>query len=338
MEGLGDKLNLEPLCKRLIFFAVFIGMIPIFFPNVFAMVCTEQSDSSFELILDCVDTIDVQKNTLKGMYEDLENFSNSFEGAKVYDIRFEDSITFATMEIPLPLVNSLKSDIKFTTSSIYSLEFLNGKLGGSSLLISVNEIDGYDGTKNGGSEVSFTFQIKKIPCFAFGLKCGTSNDFEYALDRGLYLVELKTKEIQKTINDYDDLQINSNTEKGKQETQSNPNNNNFIQSVNYPRSDHGIDLNYLEIQKITKLKPKNELTDGFGEIQEPFVLENRIVDKYNENWEFSKLKNYQVDTTSKKTCKLGFELLFKPNTEDPACVLPSSAEKLVQRGWTKGYP
>ena len=143
------------------------------------------------------------------MYGDVSRFSSSLEGAKVYDVRFEESVTFATLEIPLPLVNDLKSDVKFTKSSNYFLEFLNGDLRGSSLLISLRGINGYDGTKNGGSEVRFTFQINKIPCFAFGLKCGTSEDFEYVLDRGLYLIESKAKELQGNLDKKNKIQINS---------------------------------------------------------------------------------------------------------------------------------
>ena len=206
---MGDNLIFNSLSQRLILIVIFIGMTPIFIPYVFAMECQQNSDSSFELILDCVDTIDVKKDTMDLMYGDVSKFSSSLEGAKVYDVRFEDSVTFATLEIPLPLVNDLKSDVKFTKSSNYFLEFLNGDLSGSSLLISLREINGYDGTKNGASEVSFSFKINKVPCFAFGLKCGTAEDFEYALDRGLYLIESKAKELQGNLDKKNEIQINS---------------------------------------------------------------------------------------------------------------------------------
>jgi len=206
---LGDNLIFNSLSQRLILIVIFIGMTPIFIPYVFAMECQQNSDSSFELILDCIDTIDVKKDTMELMYGDVSKFSSSLEGAKVYDVRFEDSVTFATLEIPLPLVNDLKSDVKFTKSSNYFLEFLNGDLSGSSLLISLREINGYDGTKNGASEVSFSFKINKVPCFAFGLKCGTAEDFEYALDRGLYLIESKAKELQGKLDKKNEIQINS---------------------------------------------------------------------------------------------------------------------------------
>lgn len=206
---MGDNLIFNSLSQRLILIVIFIGMTPIFIPYVFAMECQQNSDSSFELILDCIDTIDVKKDTMELMYGDISKFSSSLEGAKVYDVRFEDSVTFATLEIPLPLVNDLKSDVKFTKSSNYFLEFLNGDLSGSSLLISLREINGYDGTKNGASEVSFSFKINKVPCFAFGLKCGTAEDFEYALDRGLYLIESKAKELQGNLDKKNEIQINS---------------------------------------------------------------------------------------------------------------------------------
>lgn len=206
---MGDNLIFNSLSQRLILIVIFIGMTPIFIPYVFAMECQQNSDSSFELILDCIDTIDVKKDTMELMYGDVSKFSSSLEGAKVYDVRFEDSVTFATLEIPLPLVNDLKSDVKFTKSSNYFLEFLNGDLSGSSLLISLREINGYDGTKNGASEVSFSFKINKVPCFAFGLKCGTAEDFEYALDRGLYLIESKAKELQGNLDKKNEIQINS---------------------------------------------------------------------------------------------------------------------------------
>lgn len=206
---MGDNLIFNSLSQRLILIVIFIGMTPIFIPYVFAMECQQNSDSSFELILDCIDTIDVKKDTMDLMYGDVSKFSSSLEGAKVYDVRFEDSVTFATLEIPLPLVNDLKSDVKFTKSSNYFLEFLNGDLSGSSLLISLREINGYDGTKNGASEVSFSLKINKVPCFAFGLKCGTAGDFEYALDRGLYLIESKAKELQGNLDKKNEIQINS---------------------------------------------------------------------------------------------------------------------------------
>jgi len=35
------------------------------------------------------------------------------------------------------------------------------------------------------------------------------------------------------------------------------------------------------------------------------------------------------------TCKEGFELVFKSTDNSPACVKPSTAEKLIQRGWAR---
>ena len=34
-------------------------------------------------------------------------------------------------------------------------------------------------------------------------------------------------------------------------------------------------------------------------------------------------------------CKKGLELVFKVTDNSPACVKPSTAEKLIQRGWAK---
>ena len=38
-------------------------------------------------------------------------------------------------------------------------------------------------------------------------------------------------------------------------------------------------------------------------------------------------------TPEKITCYDGFELIFKPSDNSPACVKPSTAEKLIERGW-----
>jgi len=167
-----------------------------FTTDVFAMECTKSSNSSFEMILSCTDTIDVTKSTMEYMYNDIHKFSSSFEGTTIYNVKTEGSDTFATLKILLPVVSALQSDVKFSKSTNYLLEFLNGKLGGSKLYINLNEINGYDGTKNGGTSVNFTFQIKDVPCFLMGLKCGSASDFKYALDRGLFLMEPEAKEIQ----------------------------------------------------------------------------------------------------------------------------------------------
>ena len=298
---MGDNLICNLPGRGLIFIGIFMGMFPIFIPYGFAMECEQSSDSSFELILNCIDTIDVKKNTMKEMYGDLGNFTNSLEGAKVYDIRIENSVTFATMEIPLPLVNDLKSDVKFTQSPNNFLEFLNGDLGGSSLLISLREINGYDGTKNGGSEVSFNFHIKKSPCFAFGLKCGTAEDFEYALDRGLYLVELKAKDFQQNLNKNLELKINS-----------------VSTQINHDQpSDHKENDGSLT-SAITNLRDTSQTSS------------DDTIYKIS-----AKVSKTEKDTVRlEKTCKPELELIFKPKTGEPACVYPTSIEKLVRRGWS----
>jgi hypothetical protein len=166
-----------------------------FLPSILAIECVEQQDPSFEIVLECVDTIDTKKETMEMMYADVNRFSNSFEGAKVKGITTDGDITYATLEVPLPLVSNLQSKVKFTQSQDYLLEFLEGNLAGSSLAISLSTINGYDGTKDGGTEVNLVLMVKETPCFAFGLKCGTVQDFEYVLDKGLYLLELESKKL-----------------------------------------------------------------------------------------------------------------------------------------------
>ena len=175
---------------------IIISLLPFVFVDAHAMECYQSSDYYYQMILDCTDTIDVKKSTMDYVYGDINRFSKSFEDAKVYNIRTEGSNTFATLEIPLPVVSDLKSDVKFSKSPNYLMEFLTGKLAGSKLYISLSVIDGYDGTKNAGSMVKFNFQVKEIPCYMWGLQCGSASHFEYALDRGLYLLEPLAKEIQ----------------------------------------------------------------------------------------------------------------------------------------------
>jgi len=176
--------------------SIIIGVTGFTTSDVFAIECSKSSNSSFEMILRCTDTIDVRKSTMEYMYNDINKFSSSFEDTTIYNVKTEGSDTFATLKIHLPVVSALQSDVKFSKSTYYLLEFLNGKLGGSKLYINLNEINGYDGTKNGGTAINFTFQIKDVPCFLMGLKCGSASDFKYALDRGLFLMEPEAREIQ----------------------------------------------------------------------------------------------------------------------------------------------
>jgi len=184
------------IIESTIVISIIIGVTGFTTSDVFAMECTKSSNSSFEMILSCTDTIDVRKSTMEYMYNDIHKFSSSFESTTIYNVKTEGSDTFATLKIKLPVVSALKSDVKFSKSTNYLLEFLNGKLGGSKLYINLNEINGYDGTKNGGTLINFTFQIKDVPCFFMGLKCGSASNFKYALDRGLFLMEPEAKEIQ----------------------------------------------------------------------------------------------------------------------------------------------
>jgi len=315
---LGDNLIFNSLSQRLILIVIFIGMTPIFVPYVFAIECQQNSDSSFELILDCIDTIDVKKDTMELMYGDVSRFSSSLEGAKVYDVRFEDSVTFATLEIPLPLVNDLKSDIKFTKSSNYFLEFLNGDLSGSSLLISLREINGYDGTKNGASEVSFSFQINKVPCFAFGLKCGTAEDFEYALDRGLYLIESKAKELQGNLDKKNEIQINSISSDTKS-----------IQLSNQKENKKKSESNTINL----KVPPRAD-SDFFDEL-DLSEMEEAIIEEFMEIKVLSPLQQFSQGITPQDvTCKDDLQKLYKYDGS-PVCVSESSVEKLIARGWVQ---
>lgn len=314
---MGDNSVFNSLGERLILIVVLIGITPFFVPYVFAMECQQGSDSSYELILDCKDTIDVKKEAMELMYGDVSRFSSSLDGAKVYDVRFEDTATFATLEIPLPLVDDLKSDVKFTKASNYFLEFLNGDLGGSSLLISLKEITGYDGTKNGASEVSFSFQIKKVPCFVFGLKCGTAEDFEYALDRGLFLIESKAKELQGTLNNKNENQINSISLdiKSKQSTNQKENKEEFES-----------DKNNLKVPPMAD----SNLSD---EIYQP-KMEGVIIEGFREIEAFSPLHQISLGINPQDVkCNEGLHLIFKATDYSPACVKPSTAQKLLVKGW-----
>ena len=150
--------------SAIVIFSIIIGVAGFSTSDVYAMQCTHSSNSSFEMILNCTDTIDVRKSTMENMYTDIEKFSRLFEDTSIYNIKTEGSETFATLKISLPVV-SMKSDVKFSASENYLLEFLDGKLGGSKLSINLNEINGYDGAKNGGTLVNFSFKIKDVPCF-----------------------------------------------------------------------------------------------------------------------------------------------------------------------------
>ena len=315
---MGDNSVFIFLNPRLILIAIFIVMTPLFIPYVFAMECQQNSDSSFELILNCVDTIDVKKNTMELMYGDVSKFSNSLDGAKVYDIKFEDSATFATLEIPLPLANSLKSDVKFTKSSNYLLEFLNGDLGGSSLSIALQEINGYDGTKNGASEVSFSFKINKVPCFAFGLKCGTADDFEYALDRGLYLIESKAQILQGNLDKKNENQNNSISSDTK------PN-----QLGNQKENKKKSELNTID-HKVTQIADseffdKSDLSD----MEEIMTEESMEIKTLSPSQQSS-----QGIMPQDVICKDDLQKLYKYNGS-PVCVSEYSVDKLIARGWVK---
>lgn len=210
--------QLVHIVERRILLAVSVAasliIISSFASDAYAMTCNQSRDNSYQMILDCTDTIDVKKSTMDDVYSDINQFTKSFGDAKVYNIRTEGSNTFATLEIPLPMVSDLKSDVKFSKSSKYLVEFLTGKLADSKLYISLSVIDGYDGTKNAGSLITFNFQVKKIPCYFMGFICASASDFEYALDKGLDLLEPIAKATQLKLD-----QTSSSQNNPKQSTQ-----------------------------------------------------------------------------------------------------------------------
>lgn len=310
---MGDKLTFDISNDSLIFIALIIGLITISTPSVFAMECQQENDPSFELILNCIDTIDVKKGTMELMYGDVSRFSSSLEGAQVYDIKTDSQSTFATLEIPLPLASNLKSDVKFTKSSNYSLDFLNGDLMGSSLLISLKEIDGYDGTEKGGSEVNFIFKIDKLPCFAFGLKCGTAGDFEYALDRGLYLIESEAKKLQVDLDENPEIQIDSDGTKTFL-----TNNQNVIKDsskMNYFKGPPRIDSDDDGISDsvddcLFEKETYNGYLDNDGCSDIVPLAENQTISKSTSNWLKINAEWYANDIISDKEFAQSIEFLI----------------------------
>jgi hypothetical protein len=47
---------------------------------------------------------------------------------------------------------------------------------------------------------------------------------------------------------------------------------------------------------------------------------------------------YKIMIAENPRCQLGYELVIKPSNNSTACVTPDSAQKLVERGWTKKSP
>jgi len=71
--------------STIIIISIIIGVTGFATSDVFAMECNYSRNSSFELILNCTDTVDVEKSTMDDMYRDINKFSKSFEGAQIYN-------------------------------------------------------------------------------------------------------------------------------------------------------------------------------------------------------------------------------------------------------------
>ncbi len=67
-------------------------------------------------------------------------------------------------------------------------------------------------------------------------------------------------------------------------------------------------------------------------------LLNKRMAKYGSDYVLSpKLQmNYSLDPHD-VVCKADYELIFKSTNFQPACVKPSSVEKLIKRGWASGH-
>jgi len=189
------------MMRYLLLSVLVVCMIGVMVPSVFAeeelgIKCpVKTSTSNYEMIFECNKKLDVNKASLEHMFADIHWITGSFNDAKLYNIKQNDSGGTATMEIPM-VVTSLKSDIKFTkSSSNYQIDFLTGKLAGSKMLISVSMTSGFDETPNMGSDVSLKFYIKKKMCIVF--LCPEPDQIMYALDKGLVLLEPEAKIYQR---------------------------------------------------------------------------------------------------------------------------------------------
>ena len=126
--------------RLLIISVLVVAMIGVMVPSVHAeelgIECDHTSSYNYELIFDCTKKLDVNIGVLGSMFEDIRWISGTFNGAKLYNIQQNNFGGTATMEIPLPVVASLKSDIEFSKSdSNYKINFLTGKLAGSEMIL-----------------------------------------------------------------------------------------------------------------------------------------------------------------------------------------------------------
>jgi len=87
----------------------------------------------------------------------------------------------------------------------------------------------------------------------------------------------------------------------------------------------------------------------FVEVDKKFMTENKMDDKMNDNQMEDKTNdlNKQMNSPIKQMkmgadihkiqCKPGHELIFKSSNWTPACVKPSSAERLIEIGWASNH-
>ena len=215
----------EKMLRKLLIFSI-IPLLFIFTPFAFAeklgIECSPDSpmkNSNFEAIFECSKTLDVNKNVLETMFNDIRWISGIFDNAKLYDIKQNGSTGTATIEIPIFPSIALKSEIEFyKTNSNYNVEFINGKLQDSKIIIKTSETYGFDESEGMGSIVEIDFKMKKILCFDLLItqKCAKPNEIMFALDKGMYLMEPKAKLFQQQHPEYIKITSSNNESKNNQ--------------------------------------------------------------------------------------------------------------------------
>jgi hypothetical protein len=177
------------------------------------------STSNYDMIFECNKKLDVNKGILEEMFSDIRWISGTFNEAKLYNIQQNGHTGTASMEIPIAGISSLKSDIKFTeNSSDYEIDFLNGKLAGSKMSVSVVYSNGFDDTPNMGSDVTLKFKMKKKMCMLF--ICSTPDQVMFALDKGLTLLQPKAKIFQDENSEFITTPITEKPSEEKHSTES----------------------------------------------------------------------------------------------------------------------
>jgi len=143
-----------------------------------------------------IDTMDLRTSTVDVLFDDIENLVKLFSNdAKVLEIDDQGPVKYARFYVDLPLWCDINTKIKFTKYNNYVIDFIEGSLVGSKLVISLEKTYGYDGTPDAGSLVTMVFNGKNIPCESFA----NTGHFEYAFDHGLDLMEQEGKKLQEKI-------------------------------------------------------------------------------------------------------------------------------------------